>query len=169
MSPRWPRVPKSVSVVPQLDSATRSSQPAAGNARLRRDEREPRGIRAGSRRGAMSLHRGDPLPHLRDRRLHHLDRFDGAPPAGLSQAGLLPDLRLPFSPTAFQSTKPGPPPTRPKNCRTTGRVRCAAPNCGEDRDRSSRVPPDHGDQLLVQKNVYEFRKPRRWEVVAQRS
>ena len=27
------------------------------------------------------------------------------------------------------------------------------------------VPPNYGDQLLVQKNVYEFRRPHRWEVV----
>jgi signal peptidase I/rubredoxin len=48
-----------------------------------------------------------------------------------------------------------------------GQVRC--PNCGEDRIDIRTVPPNHGDQLLVQKNVYEFRKPRRWEVVVLKS
>ncbi len=48
-----------------------------------------------------------------------------------------------------------------------GQVRC--PNCGEDRIDVRAVPPNHGDQLLVQKNVYEFRKPRRWEVVVLKS
>jgi len=48
-----------------------------------------------------------------------------------------------------------------------GDVRC--PNCGEDRIDVRSVPPNHGDQLLVQKNVYEFREPRRWEVVVLKS
>src|SRR5580704_20522 len=48
-----------------------------------------------------------------------------------------------------------------------GEVRC--PNCGEDRIDLRSVPPNHGDQLLVQKNVYEFRQPRRWEVVVLKS
>jgi signal peptidase I/rubredoxin len=48
-----------------------------------------------------------------------------------------------------------------------GEVRC--PNCGEDRIDIRSVPANHGDQLLVQKNVFEFRKPRRWEVVVLKS
>jgi signal peptidase I/rubredoxin len=48
-----------------------------------------------------------------------------------------------------------------------GQVRC--PNCGEDQIDIRSVPPNHGDQLLVQKNVYEFRDPRRWEVVVLKS
>jgi signal peptidase I len=48
-----------------------------------------------------------------------------------------------------------------------GEVRC--PNCGEDRIDIRTVPPNHGDQLLVQKNVFEFRPPRRWEVVVLKS
>ncbi len=48
-----------------------------------------------------------------------------------------------------------------------GDVRC--PNCGEDRIDVRSVPPNHGDQLLVQKNMYEFRQPRRWEVVVLKS
>src|SRR5580704_10404381 len=35
-----------------------------------------------------------------------------------------------------------------------GQVRC--PNCGEDRIDIRSTPPNHGDQLLVQKNVFEF-------------
>jgi signal peptidase I len=44
-----------------------------------------------------------------------------------------------------------------------GEVRC--PNCGQDSIDASNVPSNYGDQLLVQKNAYEFRRPRRWEVV----
>ena len=48
-----------------------------------------------------------------------------------------------------------------------GQVRC--PNCGEDRIDIREVPPNHGDQLLVLKNVYEFRDPWRFEVVVLKS
>ncbi|HEV8068556.1 MAG TPA: S26 family signal peptidase [Planctomycetaceae bacterium] len=48
-----------------------------------------------------------------------------------------------------------------------GQVRC--PNCGENRIDIRSTPPNHGDQLLVQKNVFEFRPPRRWEVVVLKS
>jgi signal peptidase I/rubredoxin len=48
-----------------------------------------------------------------------------------------------------------------------GQVRC--PNCGEDKIDIRSTPPNHGDQLLVQKNVFEFRPPRRWEVVVLKS
>jgi signal peptidase I len=44
-----------------------------------------------------------------------------------------------------------------------GQIRC--PNCGEDAIDIGGLPQNYGDQLLVQKNVYEFRRPRRWEVV----
>src|SRR3984957_20038210 len=44
-----------------------------------------------------------------------------------------------------------------------GEVRC--PNCGQDAIDIGSLPPNYGDQLLVQKNAYEFRRPRRWEVV----
>jgi signal peptidase I len=44
-----------------------------------------------------------------------------------------------------------------------GEVRC--PNCGLDAIDIGSLPPNYGDQLLVQKNAYEFRRPRRWEVV----
>lgn len=45
----------------------------------------------------------------------------------------------------------------------SGRLVC--PNCGQDRwDRDATIECD-GDRLLVQKYLYEFRSPRRWEVV----
>jgi signal peptidase I len=44
-----------------------------------------------------------------------------------------------------------------------GAMRC--PNCGQDVIDGESIPPNYGDQLLVQKNAYEFRRPRRWEVV----
>jgi len=43
------------------------------------------------------------------------------------------------------------------------------PNCGQiDIDVLS-VPNSHGDQLLVHKHVYDFRQPRRWEVIVFRN
>ena len=43
------------------------------------------------------------------------------------------------------------------------------PNCGQIDIDVSGVPNSHGDQLLVQKHVYDFRPPRRWEVVVFRN
>ena len=43
------------------------------------------------------------------------------------------------------------------------------PNCGQINIDVSGVPNSHGDQLLVQKHVYDFRKPRRWEVIVFRN
>ena len=43
------------------------------------------------------------------------------------------------------------------------------PNCGQINIDVSSVPNSHGDQLLVQKHVYDFRQPRRWEVVVFRN
>ena len=39
------------------------------------------------------------------------------------------------------------------------------PNCGQINIDVSGVPNSHGDQLLVQKHVYDLRIPRRWEPV----
>ncbi len=39
------------------------------------------------------------------------------------------------------------------------------PNCGQINIDVSGVPNSHGDQLLVQKHVYDLRPPRRWETV----
>lgn len=39
------------------------------------------------------------------------------------------------------------------------------PNCGQINIDVSGVPNSHGDQLLVQKHVYDLRMPRRWEPV----
>ncbi len=43
------------------------------------------------------------------------------------------------------------------------------PNCGQINIDVSGVPNSHGDQLLVQKHVYDFRRPRRWEVIVFRN
>jgi signal peptidase I len=51
--------------------------------------------------------------------------------------------------------------------RRGGEVRC--PNCGQDSIDADNIPPNYGDQLLVQKNVYDFRRPHRWEVVVLKS
>jgi signal peptidase I len=46
-------------------------------------------------------------------------------------------------------------------------TRC--PSCGCDHMSVSEVPRTEGDQLLVQKHAYEFRDPRRWEVIVFRN
>ncbi len=43
------------------------------------------------------------------------------------------------------------------------------PNCGQINIDVSGVPNSHGDQLLVQKHVYDFRPPQRWEVIVFRN
>lgn len=45
----------------------------------------------------------------------------------------------------------------------SGRLVC--PNCGQDRRDDDATIECDGDRLLVQKFLYEFRSPRRWEVV----
>jgi len=39
------------------------------------------------------------------------------------------------------------------------------PNCGRDAIDLTRVPANEGDQLLVHKDAFLFRQPRRWEVI----
>ena len=46
---------------------------------------------------------------------------------------------------------------------------CACPNCGLKEIDVRRVPVNPGDQLLVDKAVYRFRRPRRWEVAVFRN
>ena len=43
------------------------------------------------------------------------------------------------------------------------------PNCGQVHINVSGTPVNHGDQLLVQKGVFDFRPPRRWEDVVFRN
>ncbi|MCA9064711.1 MAG: signal peptidase I [Planctomycetaceae bacterium] len=43
------------------------------------------------------------------------------------------------------------------------------PNCGQANIDVSAVPNSHGDQLLVQKHVYDFRRPKRWETIVFRN
>ena len=54
----------------------------------------------------------------------------------------------------------GPPP---------GRRYAVCPNCGQEAIDVSSLPRTQGDQLLVHKNAYQFRSPRRWEVVVFRN
>ena len=51
----------------------------------------------------------------------------------------------------------------------TGGRHAACPNCGQSAIDVSEVPRNHGDQLLVLKHAYEFRPPRRWEVIVFRN
>ena len=57
----------------------------------------------------------------------------------------------------------------PVNSTDAVNVYASCPNCGQiDIDISS-VPRNHGDQLLVHKNVFDFRRPRRWEPIVFRN
>ena len=39
------------------------------------------------------------------------------------------------------------------------------PNCGQANINAKAAPAAYGDQLLVHKGVFDFRRPRRWETV----
>lgn len=43
------------------------------------------------------------------------------------------------------------------------------PNCGQVNINVSKAPVNHGDQLLVHKGVFDFRRPRRWETIVFRN
>ncbi|MCA9035401.1 MAG: signal peptidase I [Planctomycetaceae bacterium] len=45
----------------------------------------------------------------------------------------------------------------------------SCPNCGQINISVSEVPVSHGDQLLVQKHVFDFRQPKRWETIVFRN
>jgi signal peptidase I len=49
------------------------------------------------------------------------------------------------------------------------RTRAVCPNCGQAGIDVSDVPKNHGDQLLVNKQAYLYRSPRRWDVVVFRN
>lgn len=50
-----------------------------------------------------------------------------------------------------------------------GQTFATCPNCGQINIDISPVPRNHGDQLLVHKNIFDFRRPRRWEPVVFRN
>ncbi|WP_437185796.1 signal peptidase I [Planctomicrobium sp. SH668] len=54
-----------------------------------------------------------------------------------------------------------------RNSRPEEDARC--PNCGFSGIRMNDLPKTEGDQLLVHKHAYDFRNPRRWEVVVFRN
>ena len=49
------------------------------------------------------------------------------------------------------------------------RSRAVCPNCGQTGIDLSEVPRNHGDQLLVNKQAYQYRSPRRWEIIVFRN
>ena len=49
------------------------------------------------------------------------------------------------------------------------RNRAVCPNCGQGGIDLSDVPRNHGDQLLVNKQAYQFRSPQRWEIIVFRN
>ncbi len=51
----------------------------------------------------------------------------------------------------------------------TAEAYASCPNCGQINIDISPVPRNHGDQLLVQKSIFDFRRPRRWEPVVFRN
>lgn len=72
---------------------------------------------------------------------------------GFHKQVVCPDCRLPFAVGVPVDTETD----------TNGPVAC--PNCGQAHIDLSLVPRNEGDQLLVQKFAYLFRRPKRWEVV----
>jgi signal peptidase I len=55
----------------------------------------------------------------------------------------------------------------PEPAAAAGYATC--PNCGQSSINVAGVPVNHGDQLLVHKDVFDFRRPRRWESVVFRN
>jgi signal peptidase I len=49
------------------------------------------------------------------------------------------------------------------------KTHAVCPNCGQINIGLRTVPVSHGDQLLVHKGVFDFRRPRRWECVVFRN
>lgn len=49
------------------------------------------------------------------------------------------------------------------------RSRAICPNCGQTGIELKDVPRNHGDQLLVNKQAYMYRSPRRWEIIVFRN
>ena len=43
------------------------------------------------------------------------------------------------------------------------------PNCGQTNINAMKIPANHGDQLLVHKGVFDFRRPNRWEPIVFRN
>lgn len=52
---------------------------------------------------------------------------------------------------------------------THNAMMAVCPNCGQNSIDVSRVPRNHGDQLLVLKQAFEFQPPSRWEVAVFRN
>ncbi len=52
---------------------------------------------------------------------------------------------------------------------SAGNERARCPNCGHTSIEVAALPRNHGDQLLVHKNAYLYRQPKRWEVVVFRN
>ena len=77
------------------------------------------------------------------------DRLDGPDAAGLASRAGLPQLPVPFDVGIDEEGRTGP---------------AVCPNCGEA--NLDRVPAVEcgGDRVLVQKFLYDFRAPKRWEV-----
>ncbi|MBC7819275.1 MAG: signal peptidase I, partial [Planctomycetaceae bacterium] len=72
---------------------------------------------------------------------------------GFHKQVVCPDCRMPFAVGVPVDSE----------TETNGPVAC--PNCGQAHIDLSFVPRNEGDQLLVQKFAYLFRRPKRWEVV----
>ncbi len=72
---------------------------------------------------------------------------------GFHKQVVCPNCRLPFAVGVPVDS----------DAETNGPVAC--PNCGQAHIDLSFVPRNEGDQLLVQKFAYLFRRPKRWEVV----
>ena len=49
------------------------------------------------------------------------------------------------------------------------RSRAVCPNCGQTGIDLTQVPRNHGDQLLVNKQAYQYQAPQRWEVIVFRN
>ena len=93
--------------------------------------------------------RNPPPEDLRRRGLHRADGLDGADIARVPQGADLPELQVPF---VIGMDEQG----------VSGRPVC--PNCGQGGLGEVAAVECNGDRLLVQKFLFDVRRPRRWEV-----
>ncbi len=124
--------------------ARRSAVPAAPRSRTARVGRPP------DRRVPDPPGDGDPpAPDVRGRGLRRADRLDGAHAPGLPQGDRLPNCRFPFVIGIDEDGRSGRP---------------VCPNCGQDGLGEVPAVECNGDRLLVQKFLFDLRRPGRWEV-----
>ena len=122
-----------------------------------------------NRSGHWLCDRCDSPANLHSGRISHFDRLDGTRTRWvfIAESHVRPAVYDFAFGVAFDDSVDSDSPviTEPDGSRRYA----TCPNCGQINIDVSGVPNSHGDQLLVQKHVYDFRPPQRWEVIVFRN